>query len=76
LATVINRVEIAAAHEGVAELILDLLFDNGGISKVSLDAHTSRLLMDACAADGPDDLVGQNWEKVRDALSQSFNRHT
>jgi hypothetical protein len=76
LAAVINKVELAAAHEGVAELIVGLLFDNGGTSRVSLDAHTSRLLMDACAASGPEDLIGQNWEKVRDALSQSYNRHT
>jgi hypothetical protein len=75
LTATINKVQLAAAHEGVVELVVDLLFDNGGISKVSLDAHASKLLLAACNASGPDELIGQNWEKVRDALSHAYNRY-
>ncbi|XOV88138.1 MAG: hypothetical protein ACFHX7_24800 [Pseudomonadota bacterium] len=70
----ISRVRLAAAHEGVAELIVDIRFENGGVSEVALDAHSSNALMTACRARTADELVGHSWTHVRDALSASFNR--
>jgi len=71
---VIDQARIAAAHEGVAELVVVLVHDNGGRSEVSLDQLASAALMDACGASHPDQLAGHSWEKVRDALGVSWNR--
>lgn len=70
----IKSVRLAAAHEGIAELIVHIQFDNGGVSEVTLDRYASQALMDACKANSADELVGQSWQHVRDALSASYNR--
>ena len=70
----IKSVRLAAAHEGIAELIVDIAFDNGGVTEVALDSFASQALMDACQAKTADDLIGQSWEYVRDALNTSYNR--
>jgi len=41
---------------------------------VSLDHHAAHHLMTACGAAHPDALLGQGWERVRDALEASSNR--
>jgi len=67
-------VRIAAAHEGVAELVVTLTHNNGGQSEVALDQMAAFSLMQSCKANQPQELVGHSWQEVRDALSVSFNR--
>lgn len=74
-ATVIEAVRIIAAHEGTAELEIVLKFENGGRSPVALDEAAASALMDNCNVKDPQQLVGQSWEKVRDALTHSWNRY-
>ena len=71
----IKDARVAAAHEGVAELIVRMEYDNGGISEVSLDVMATAALMQSCDAGTVADLVGQPWDKVRDALQVSYNRY-
>ena len=71
---VIESARVAAAHEGVAELVVTLAHDGGGRSEVALDQIATSALLEACAATGPEDLVGAPWHKVRDALGVSWNR--
>ncbi len=71
---VISRVRVGAAHDGVAEMVVTLRYDNGGETLVPLDPHAAGCLMTACAATGADALIGQGWERVRDALEASSNR--
>ena len=71
---VISHVELAAAHDGVAELTITLGFENGGRSLVTLDEHAARNLMEARDASQPEDLIGTGWEYVRDALAASSGR--
>jgi hypothetical protein len=71
----IARVRIAAAHEGSAELIVTVAHDGGGNSEVPLDRHASEALLNICKADALDELIGQSWQQVRDALSVSYNRY-
>jgi hypothetical protein len=71
---VISHVRVAAAHDGVAELVVTLTHGNGGTSQVTLDEIATRALLDSCGAGGVDDLLGQSWDKVRDALAVSWNR--
>ena len=71
---VISHIRLGAAHDGAAEMVLTLTYENGGETLVALDAHAAEHLMSACAARDAEDLMGQGWEKVRDALEASSNR--
>jgi len=70
----ITSVRIAAAHEGVAELVVTLTHENGGRSEVALDNLATSALLNGCNVGDPDELIGVSWLKVRDALSVSWNR--
>jgi hypothetical protein len=70
----ISGVDLAAAHDGVAELVVTLRFDNGGEQRVALDAYAADHLMRACGVDDAAELVGLGWLPVRDALAASSNR--
>ena len=74
LGTIITDARIAAAHDGSAELKVTLRYENGGTAEITLDEPGSRSLMEACGARDLSDLHGQSWEKVKDALSVSWNR--
>ncbi|MEQ8559252.1 MAG: hypothetical protein RIB03_13125 [Henriciella sp.] len=72
---VISHVQIAAAHDGVAELIVTLEFENGGRSLVTLDEFATRKLFEASGTETPEALTGLGWELVRDALAASSARY-
>lgn len=74
--TVIASARVAAAHDGVAELVLTLRHGNGGLSQVTLDEIASAALLEACNTNRPEGLQGHGWEKVRDALAVSWNRYS
>ena len=71
---VICRVRLGAAHDGAAEMILTLRFDSGGETLVPLDQAAAGALMTACGVTDANALLGQGWERVRDALETSSNR--
>ena len=71
---VIKNARVAAAHDGDAELIVNICYDNGGTSQVRLDQIASAALMESCQAMTLDDLEGHGWEKIREALQVSYNR--
>jgi len=71
---IIDAVRIAAAHEGVAELVVTLKHGNGGTSEVALDSLAADALLRSCAARTPEELAGHSWNKVREALAVSWNR--
>ena len=72
---IIIDVRIAAAHEGIAELVVSIAYENGGITEVALDQIATSALMDSCNASSIEDVKGQSWDKVRDALQVSYNRY-
>lgn len=71
----IKHARVAAAHEGVAEMIVTLEYTNGGVTDVALDRLAVDALLTSASANSLEDLVGTSWEQVRDALSVSFNRY-
>jgi hypothetical protein len=71
----ISLVEIGAAHDGDAELIVTLTYPNGGQTRVALDEYAARILLDSLAVVEPEKLIGAGWEDVRDALAASSNRY-
>lgn len=72
----ISNVQLAAAHDGAAELLVTLTFDNGGLTQVALDEFATNHLMTACGASCAADLVGKDWRHVRDALDASSHRYS
>jgi hypothetical protein len=71
----IRDARVAAAHEGIAELIVSIEYDNGGVTEVALDQMASHALLESCNAETIEEIKGEPWEKVRDALQVSFNRY-
>jgi hypothetical protein len=72
--TRIVGVRVAAAHDGEAELIVTVGYENGGTSEIALDQMASASLMESCGAQTIEELEGQSWKKVREALLTSYNR--
>ncbi len=75
MAASIDSARVIAAHDGVAELLVTVIYDNGGTTEVTLDSTASDALMRSCDANELTELNGHSWEKVRDALAVSYNRH-
>jgi hypothetical protein len=73
---VISRIDIAAAHDGEAELVATLTHGNGGQSSVSLDEFAARTLFASANVTSADALIGVSWLHVRDALIASSSRFT
>ena len=71
---VIKSARVAAAHDGDAQLIINISYENGGTSEVALDQVASAALMETCQVTSLDDLEGHSWEKIREALQVSYNR--
>jgi hypothetical protein len=61
---VIVSAEIAAAHDGDADLIVRVRYENGVVAPVTLDPDTALKLMSACGVSNINDLAGQPWRKV------------
>lgn len=71
----IKGARVIAAHDGVAEMVVTIVYDNGGQTEVTLDAAASDALMSSCDATTLTQLHGHPWQKVRDALTLSYNRY-
>lgn len=54
-------------------MVVSLKFNNGGQSDVALDHVAGARLMQNCGATQVDELIGQGWEHVRDALAGAYN---
>lgn len=72
---VIGATRIAAAHDGSAELIVELRYEGGGRSEVVLDEAAAEALMVHCEAGEIDELIGHGWDKVKAALMTGWNRY-
>ena len=61
---VIVDAQIAAGHDGTAELVLSLRHPNGAEEPVVLDAELGLDLMRRCGAATLDELAGHSWRKI------------
>ena len=68
---VIEQAEIAAGHDGAAELALAIRYENGVIGQVTLDAATGFSIMRALGAADLDGLIGRSWREVSKGLSHA-----
>lgn len=65
---VIVGAELAAGHDGEAELVLRILYPNGVVGTVLLDAEAGYALMRNCETDTLDGLKGQSWRKILEGV--------
>jgi hypothetical protein len=65
---VVEGAEIAAGHDGAAELMVRLRHGNGAVSSVTLDPETGFDLLRAAGAASLDGLVGQSWREITRGL--------
>ena len=61
---VIVGVEIAAGHDGTAEMVVSIHHENGVTAPVVLDQDTSLDLMRACGATSTAALIGRPWREI------------
>ncbi|MDO9338686.1 MAG: hypothetical protein Q7T61_20020 [Caulobacter sp.] len=65
---VIVGAEMAAGHDGQAELAVRILYPNGVVGVVLLDAATGYALMNSCNIDSLEGLRGQSWRKILEGI--------
>jgi hypothetical protein len=61
---VVVGVEIAAGHDGTAEMVVSIRHENGVIAPMVLDQQTSLELMRTCGAGSTDALIGRPWREL------------
>lgn len=65
---VIVGANLAAGHDGQAELALRVLYPNGVVGSVLLDAATGYALMRNCNIDSLSGLTGQSWRRILEGI--------
>ncbi len=81
MTAIISRASVAAGHDGRAEIEVELTYDNGGTSTISLDEEACTASLDRAGIGSIDELVGQPWSIVLPAFGRrdahhSADRHT
>lgn len=61
---IVVAAEIAAGHDGEAELVVRVRHENGVVSSVVLDGETGFRLMGGPGGGGIEALVGQPWRRL------------
>jgi hypothetical protein len=59
---------VVPGHDGQAQLVVRVAYENGAIGSVTLEAGSARKLMEDCAAERVEDLRGQPWRRLLDVL--------
>ena len=66
-ATIVGA-EIAGGHDGTAEMVVSIQYENGVVSSVVLDVDTGFSVMKACGAADLAALVGRPWREISKGL--------
>ena len=70
MTAIITRATVVGGHDGRAEIEVELTYDNGGTSTISLDEEACIASLDGAGVTSIDELVGQPWSAVLPALAQ------
>jgi len=73
MTAIISRAAIIGGHDGRAEIEVELTYDNGGTSTISLDEEACIASLDRAGVSSIDELVGQPWSIVLPALERQVN---
>jgi len=69
MSAIITGATIVGGHDGRAEIEVELTYDNGGVSTISLDEEACTASLDHAGMTSVDELVGQPWTVVLPALA-------
>ena len=69
MSAVIVGAQLAAGHDGKAEMVLTLRWANGAVGPAVLDAAAGFALMRRCNVDTLSGLAGQPWQKILEGQS-------
>ena len=61
---VVVGVDVAAGHDGAAELVIQVRHENGVVAPVVLDPETGLALMKVAGASGASALIGRPWRDL------------
>jgi hypothetical protein len=61
-AAIIESAELAAGHDGRAELVLRLRYPNGASAELRLDEEAAAFALDAAGVTRIEDLIGKPWD--------------
>ena len=75
MTAIISRATVVGGHDGRAEIEVELTYDNGGVSTISLDEEACTASLDRAGISSIDELVGQPWSTVLPALEEQGNPH-
>jgi hypothetical protein len=75
MTAIITRAAVVGGHDGRAEIEVELTYDNGGVSTISLDEEACTASLDRAGISSVDELVGQPWSTVLPALEKQGNHH-
>jgi hypothetical protein len=70
MTAIITRAVVVGGHDGRAEIEIELTYDNGGTSTISLDEEACTASLDEAHIGSIDELVGRSWDTVLPALEQ------
>ena len=71
MTAIITRATVIGGHDGRAEIEVELTYDNGCTTTISLDEETCTASLDGAGIDLLDELVGRPWT----TLLPSLERH-
>lgn len=60
--------EVGGGHDGTAELIVNLRWQNGTVGPVVLNGDLGFALLKSCGAETLEDLKGQSWRRILESL--------
>lgn len=66
----ITRAVVVGGHDGRAEIEVEITYDNGATTTISLDEEACTGSLDEAGVTSIDELVGQPWNVVLPALNQ------
>ncbi len=75
MTALISRATVVGGHDGRAEIEVELTYDNGGVSTISLDEEACTASLDVAGVSSIDELVGQPWNVVLPALELQGETH-
>lgn len=74
MTALITRATVVGGHDGRAEIEVELTYDNGGTSTISLDEEACTTSLDLAGVSSIDELVGRDWSLVLPALDRQSTR--
>lgn len=71
MTAVITGATVVGGHDGRAEIEVELTYDNGGTSIISLDEEACLASLDRAGVGSIDELIGRPWSVVLPALERT-----